>query len=351
VLKPVVGRKTAKPAAVATPAQTGEVVVASSPSRTAPTPPSLTSTLQPLTPATVNAQPSLVPVSAPAAQPSKGAEKLVGLTARAKEQVAPGPAAKPAAADPPARAAQTTVTYVPHNAGIGIIIKGPPRQPRNPWSHTGVLLYVGLGFGTVAVALVFHAKRRRSLPAGPKISNDGLRMPGDFKTKDSAIHPDAPLGMLAPAKPTRRSVVELLSSALLLAKHVAGFLAARLPAGRLTEMLRALWLQVASLKAPATSPPNLERQPREVPPPGDPKTSSHNVSPATSTTPAGASAANPVEGKPMEKPPAAATASSSVPADKHVETPAPQPAPAGKSIAEDAPAPAEQRADTPVSVS
>ena len=325
--------------------------MASSRLRTAPPPPSATGRFQPFAPATVSAQPWLAPVSAPAAQPSKGAEKLIGPIGTAKEQATPGPAAMPGAADTPVTTPQTTVTYVPHNAGIGIVIKGPPRQPEHGRSQTGVLLCVGLSFGAATVALVSHAKRRRGFPVGRKNSNGGLRMPSEFKMKDSAIQPEAPLGMLAPAKPTRRSVVELLGSALLLAIHVVRFLAIRLPIRRLAEKLRALWLRVASLEAQASPPPSPEQRPLEVPTPGEPKTSSNDVLPATAPTPERASAGKPMEAKPMEKQPAATAAISSVPADKVQEPPAPRRATASKSAAEHAPAPAERHADAPVSVS
>jgi hypothetical protein len=265
------------------------------------------------------------------------------------------PAAKEAAAKAPIRAPETSVTFVSGDAGTGIIIKGPPRQPRPSWSRTGVFLCIGLIVGAGTTALVLTSKRRRGFQGSGRADKDELRMPSEFKLKDSAIQPEARLGVLGSEERTRQSLSGLLGSACLFATNVVQFVGAKLPLEQVADALRALWLRVPSLVVvPGFSLVSLPASPEghspEAPALGAFTPHNSDLALAAKETPESPPAANLVPLKPIENLQPAIVGTAGVPSGEAPQPCQAAPTTASKTVVEGVRIPVRQCADVPVAV-
>lgn len=261
LLKPTAARQTTPPPGAATAAQSNNPVAPPPPrlvrataSPADPIPQPHPAPLSPTAPSPiVTPRPAPALYSAPVDPPPKGAQLLLGSSAAAKAQTRHAVTNSVAKAPTP----QSTVTYVPRDRGAAILIKGPPRQPEPRWSRKAAPLCLVLSAGALLVALVFRVKQRS--PSGRKAQTEELILPREFKLKDSAIQPEVPFGMLAPAKPARLSGREVLFSALACVPNGIRYLAAKLPMEWVGASGRAVWQRIS-----ATLSPNPEQ--RSAPP-------------------------------------------------------------------------------------
>jgi len=250
LLKPAANRQTAAPPTVT-------IVAPSSSQVAAPPPPPLATTdttatspgtpPQPLPVRTAIADPLPAPAlnPAPKTRPAKSNQNLRVTTAPAKVQSSHR--VTNSVANTPTQ--QTTVTYIPREAAAAMVIKGPPRPPQPRSSRIAVPLCLGIAVGAGAVALFFIAKRRSRLSIR-KGRKDELSLPSEFKLRESAIQPEAPFGMLAPEKPQRRSIRELLVPLLASMTPAIRFLVSKVPVDGIVMACRAVWQRI-SVPAPA----------------------------------------------------------------------------------------------------
>jgi hypothetical protein len=339
LLRPAPARQTAEPPAATRVAQSSNQVAAPPPPRAATTATPTGQTPQPLAVRTTIVDPPPAPASnpAPTAQPAKSNQKLLVPGAWAKVQTSH--TVTTSVANP--RTPRTTVTYMPRETAAAIVIKGPPRQPEPRWSRIAVPLCLGMGVGAVLIALVFRAKRRVRVPSVRKAHNDELFLPSEFKLRDSAIQPEAPLGMLAPEKPACSSKMELLVSVLASTTNAICFLASKIPLKRVGTACQAVW-QRTSTPLPATSE----------------QCSSRPLSPEAADSKGGESSAtvaspaeNAVLGKPAESAPSPTSASPGSPASEPLEAPMLEPITASKVADEAVGAPRQPSREAPIHVS
>lgn len=306
LVKPAHTRQTAEPLAATSEAQSSDQIEAPPLPRgaTSATPAGHTPHLMAVPTAIVDPPPAPALNPVPTAQPAKSNQKVLFAGSQAKVQTnhtVTDSAAKP---QPP----QTTVTYMPREAAAAIVIKGPPRQPEPPSSRIAVALCLGMSVGAVLVVLLFYAKRRFSVPSFPKARREELFLPSEFKLRDSAIEPQAPLGMLAPEKPVCRSKMELLVSVLVGTTNAGRFLVSKLPLERVGMACQTV-RQRMSASLPAISEQcSSEQLPSEA---------ADSKSGELSTT-AASPAENGVQSKPAENPPSARSA---IPASVPLEEP------------------------------
>lgn len=336
LLKHAPARQTAEAPAATRVAQSSNQVAAPPTPRPATIATPTGHTPQPLADRTTIVDPPPAPASnpAPTARPAKSNQKLPGASAKVQtSHTVTNSVANP-------RTPQTTVTYMTREAATAIVIKGPPRQPEPRWSRTSPLC-LGMGVGAVLIALVFRDKRGFRVPSGRKAHKDELFLPSEFKLKDSAIRPEAPLGILAPEKPACSSKMELLVSVLASTINAIRFFVSKFPLERVGTACQAVW-QRMSTPLPAISEQSSSRPlSPEAADPGSGESSATAASPAEYA----------VQSKPAESVPSPPSANPGVPASEPLEAPTLEPKTASKVADETVSAPSQLSREAPVHVS
>ena len=257
LLKPGNARQTGEPSSAKV-AQTSTQVETAAPAPTsAPIPPPAHIAASPVGNAIADSPPPPVSEPTPARviprnnhrtppKPAASNQTLTVTGTATKPQSGP-PALTPVSTPPKA---ETTVTYMPREAAAAMVIKGPPRQPEPPRSRMSFSLVLGMAAGALFVVLLFRTKRVVRVSSFRKGRSEELYLPGEFKLKDSAIQSEAPLGMLAPERPVRRTNTELLVSFLANITNACRSLLDKLPYDRAADAWESV-LRRLSPSAPA----------------------------------------------------------------------------------------------------